>query len=116
MAVVPDSALGQAGGSGIDMLTAGQASTSIDAGQLGTDVSLSDAGLPAEMLSAEAAGVEAGEEPEQPRRPTTPGGRRRDDQAVQKSKQDMQNCFGFDVSWRWESVWYCDEGMFWWHD
>ena len=105
MAVVPDSALSQAadggpGGSGIDMLTAGQSTASIDAGHLANDVSLTETGLPAELLPAEdgeAAG--GGAETDQPRRPTTPGGRRRvDDQAVQKSKQDMQNCFGFDVS------------------
>ncbi|XP_043202952.1 transcriptional repressor CTCFL-like [Amphibalanus amphitrite] len=98
VAVVPDSALSQAagaGGSGIDMqLAAGPAASSIDAAQLGTDVSLADDGLPADLLP-QAAGEGAGGE--QPRRPTTPGGRRRvDDQAVQKSKQDMQNCFGFD--------------------
>ncbi|XP_043218623.1 transcriptional repressor CTCF-like [Amphibalanus amphitrite] len=98
VAVVPDSALSQAagaGGSGIDMqLAAGPAASSIDAAQLGTDVSLADDGLPADLLP-EAAGE--GASGEQPRRPTTPGGRRRvDDQAVQKSKQDMQNCFGFD--------------------
>ena len=106
VAVVPDSALGPApGGSGIDMMSAGPGS-SIDADQLGTDVSLTDAGLPTELLGAPAEGTN--ELPpsavpemdgEQPRRPTTPGGRRRvNDQAVQKSKQDMQNCFGFDVS------------------
>ena len=106
MAVVPDSALSQtggggaAGGSGIDMLSAGPATTSIDAGQLAADVSLTETGLPAELLPASGAdGADTELEPEQPRRPTTPGGRRRvDDQAVQKSKQDMQNCFGFDVS------------------
>ena len=112
---MPDSALSQsAGGSGIDMLTpsggggGGQGTASIDAGQLATDVSLADTGLPAELQLETGAGAAggagagggAGAEPEeQPRRPTTPGGRRRvDDHAVQKSKQDMQNCFGFDVS------------------
>ena len=104
VAVVPDSALSQAAGSGIDMLSAGAAATSIDAGQLAADVSLTDTGLPADLLPEDGVGTAAGEpgvelEPDQPRRPTTPGGRRRvDDQAVQKSKQDMQNCFGFDVS------------------
>ena len=94
MAVVPDSSLGQGGGSGIDMLSTAPG-TSIDAGALATDVNLTD-GLPAGLLPP-TGGAEGTEE--QPRRPTTPGGRRRvDDQAVQKSKQDMQNCFGFDVS------------------